>query len=69
GIYFFNRRVLEFIPQNKHLDLPDLVKTLIRKRERVQAYRFRGEWLDIGRPEDYEIAQRDYARFVGGKRR
>jgi len=64
GIYIFNRRIQDFIPRNKHLDLPELITTLIRKKETVQTFAFRGEWLDIGRPEDYEVAQREAHKFV-----
>ena len=56
GIYAFRRNILNFIPDNSYLDLPELVKKLLEMRERVIAYRFDGFWLDIGRPDDYEVA-------------
>jgi len=68
GIYTFNRRVLDFIPPDQYLDLPDLMKILIQKGERVRCFEFEGDWLDIGRPEDYAQALEDYekntARFL-----
>jgi NDP-sugar pyrophosphorylase family protein len=33
-----------------------LVRRLVARGERVYGYRFEGQWLDIGRPEDYEVA-------------
>jgi NDP-mannose synthase len=56
GIYAFNSSVLKYVPQNEYFDLPDLVKLLIKAGERISAFPFKGYWLDIGRPDDYEIA-------------
>lgn len=56
GIYFFEPRVLDYIPQGEELDLPDLIKTLVAGGERVLGYPFDGHWLDIGRHEDYNRA-------------
>jgi len=65
GIYVFERKVLEYIKENKKLDLPDLILELIRGNQKVVSYIFDGKWLDIGRPEDYECAQRNYKNFLG----
>jgi NDP-mannose synthase len=68
GIYAFHRRILDFIPRNQRLDFPDLVRQLIAQREALGTYMFRGQWLDIGRPEDYDLAvetiERDRAAFL-----
>ena len=56
GIYVFNKKALEYIPENKYYDFPDLVKNLISYKTRVMGYPFKGIWLDIGRPSDYENA-------------
>jgi NDP-sugar pyrophosphorylase family protein len=61
GIYALRRRVVDFVPRGQRMDLPDLMRLLIQKGERVQCYEFRGEWHDIGRPEDYEEAQSRFA--------
>jgi NDP-sugar pyrophosphorylase family protein len=60
GIYAFEPRVLEFIPYNQYLDFPDLVLRLISAGERVMGYRFDGYWQDLGRPDDYEQALREW---------
>jgi NDP-mannose synthase len=69
GVYVFNKRILDFIPYNSYLDLPDLIKLLIRNGEQVNGYNFEGDWLDIGRHEDYEIAhdyfEKNQAKFLG----
>ena len=56
GIYVFEPQVREYIPKGKRLDLPDLIKLLIKEKKNVISYRFDGYWLDIGRIEDYEEA-------------
>nr|MBN2278513.1 NTP transferase domain-containing protein [candidate division Zixibacteria bacterium] len=57
GIYAFRREVLKYIPNHK-FDFPDLVNRLIEVESNPQVYRFRGQWLDIGRPDDWEKATR-----------
>lgn len=60
GIYVFNRRVREFIPDNTFFGFDQLVKTLIQEQQPIQAYPFSGYWLDIGRVDDYETAVTDF---------
>jgi NDP-sugar pyrophosphorylase family protein len=56
GIYCFRSGVLGYLEKGVHCDLPDLIKRLVAADETVRAYHFEGIWLDIGRPEDYEVA-------------
>ena len=56
GIYVFNPHVQEHIPSGERLDLPDLIKLLMNKNKTIMGYRFYGNWLDIGRYEDYQEA-------------
>lgn len=56
GIYVISPEVLSYFPRGQRLDLPDMVQRLLRERKKVVGYRCRGEWLDIGRPEDYARA-------------
>ncbi|MBI5032966.1 MAG: NTP transferase domain-containing protein [Chloroflexi bacterium] len=64
GIYIFEPRVLNFIPKNVRLDLPDLVKQLIAAGETVNCYPYDGYWLDIGRPDDYAQASADFEKLA-----
>lgn len=68
GIYAFHRRILDFIPAGERLDFPDLVRGLIARHEALGTHLFRGQWLDIGRPEDHALAvealERDPAAFL-----
>jgi NDP-sugar pyrophosphorylase family protein len=60
GMYVFEPRVLEYIPNNRYLDFPDLVLKLIAAGEKVVGYTFDGYWKDLGRPDDYQEAARDF---------
>jgi NDP-sugar pyrophosphorylase family protein len=60
GIYVFDPAVLCFIPRGEWLDLPDLVTKLLAAGHRVATYPFEGHWLDIGRPDDYELALTEF---------
>jgi NDP-mannose synthase len=60
GIYIFEPKVLTYIPHGQYLDLPDLVKKMIAEGEKVVSYPYKGYWQDLGRPDDYERAARDF---------
>lgn len=57
GINALDRRALRFIRPGEALGMPDLILRLVRAGQRVLAYRSRAQWLDIGRPDDYQAAQ------------
>jgi NDP-mannose synthase len=61
GVYVFEPQVLEYIENQTYLDFPDLVQRLLANRQQVGYYPFSGYWLDIGRHEDYERAQLEFA--------
>lgn len=60
GVYVFEPEVLPYIPRNEYLDFPDLIRKLIAAGERVAAYEFNGYWEDLGRPDDYARASKDF---------
>ena len=61
GVYVYEPHVLKYIPKGKYMDFPDLVRILLEKGEKVTGFCSHDYWLDIGRREDYELAQQDYA--------
>lgn len=61
GIYVYEPAVLAHIEPGKYLDFPTLVLNLLGKGERVCACPVDCLWLDIGRPDDYALAQDLYA--------
>lgn len=63
GVYVFEPRVLDYIPKDEYLDLPDLILNLIAAGEKVSGYVFKGYWEDLGRPDDYERASADFEKM------
>jgi mannose-1-phosphate guanylyltransferase len=62
GIYAFEPRALELLPDAGAFDFPDLVRAALDAGLPVGAYVHDGLWLDIGRHEDYEQAVKLWAR-------
>ena len=63
GVYIFEPQVLEYVKPNEYLDFPDLIKKMISNEETVKGYVYDGHWLDIGRPDDYERANREISEI------
>ena len=63
GIYAFKKEVLEYIPDQKYFDFPELIKVLLESGKKVLSYPFEGYWFDIGRQEDYELATHEFERL------
>lgn len=70
GVYSFKKQALDYVPEGKYFDFPDLIKALLKNDKKVLSYPFGGHWLDIGRPEDYERAIEEFDKrkteFLGG---
>jgi len=68
GIYVLSRQIIGYIPPTR-FDMPDLVRRAIAENKPVRAFKSDAYWRDIGRPDHYEAATRDYldqpARFLG----
>lgn len=60
GVYVMEPHVVDYIPPDRHFDMPEVVQTLIDNGERVRTFLFDGFWLDIGRHDDYERAIREF---------
>ncbi len=61
GIYLLNPTVFEFITNEKHFDMPDLVHWLMAAKRKVVGFPITEMWIDIGQPAEYARAQ-EYAR-------
>ena len=48
GIYVADPIILKHIPKNQRLDMPELIKKLIKKRYKILAYEMYDYWRDIG---------------------
>ena len=60
GIYALSPSALAVIPRDKVFDMPALFSRLIEKGMTTSAYHLREYWLDIGRLEEFERAQREW---------
>ncbi|MCD6331959.1 MAG: nucleotidyltransferase family protein [Bacteroidales bacterium] len=60
GIYVLNPEILDLIPQNKQMDMTRLFELLVQKGHPTRSYPVREFWMDIGKPEDYQRANREF---------
>jgi len=61
GVYAFSPSALDLIEAGERLDFPDLVLRMLDAGLTVRSETFDGYWLDIGRSEDLERAQDEFA--------
>lgn len=57
GIYCMEPEVFKYIPSFIPFGFDDLAHCLLNRSERLQTYTHSGLWLDIGRVEDFQLAQ------------
>lgn len=60
GVYGMSRRTLAPYPAGRPFGFDQLVLDLLARGENPATYPFAGFWLDIGRPEDYDEANRSF---------
>ncbi len=60
GIYLMKRSIAEAIPKGIFYNATDAMEELIKQGKKVHSYPLHGYWLDIGRIEDYNKAQKDF---------
>ena len=59
GIYLMKKSVLKYIPEEVFYNTTDLMEKLIEEKKKVISYPLSGYWLDVGKHEDFEKAQKD----------
>ena len=63
GINVFNKPSIQnFVKENEYLDIPDLMMKLKKNSHKVLCHEQDCKWLDIGRVDDYEVAQKVFSR-------
>lgn len=62
GVNVLNRSVMRFVSKGQFLDMPDLITKVHTSGGAVRCYREDCYWLDIGRMDDYAIAQEEFAQ-------
>ena len=59
GIYLVSSFARQLIPSGQPFDMPQLIDMLVKRGGRIISFPVWEYWLDIGRHEDYERAQKD----------
>ncbi|EKP04915.1 MULTISPECIES: nucleotidyltransferase family protein [Leptospira] len=62
GIYVLSPESLGNIPRNTFYDMPTLFENLISLDKKTCAYLLKEYWLDIGRLEEFERAQKEWGK-------
>lgn len=61
GIYVLSPKAVNRVNKKVYYDMPDLFKTIITEKGKVNGYLVEDYWLDIGRIDDFTRAQDEYA--------
>lgn len=60
GINVMNVRCKEYIGRNESIGMPDLMMRMKNEGEKIYCFPNKYYWLDIGRVEDYQVAQDEF---------
>jgi NDP-sugar pyrophosphorylase family protein len=63
GVYGLSKKTLERYPKGVPFGFDSLVLDLLDRGENPASYHFEGFWLDIGRPEDYDLANKQFVEL------
>jgi len=63
GIYYMKPSILELIPKDENYGMDKLILQMLAKDIDVTKYEIDGYWLDVGREDDYEKAQKIYGQI------
>ena len=57
GIYALDPAVFDYLKPDQNCDMPNLFDQIRRSGNRTLAYPMHEPWLDIGRPDDFKLAE------------
>jgi mannose-1-phosphate guanylyltransferase len=60
GIYLMEPKILDLIPDNVPFGFDDLMYEMMHRKLAVNLYPHDGLWLDIGREDDFRLAQNTF---------
>ncbi len=60
GIYIMMPDIFRFIPDNEYYGMDSLIKAMLLEKKPISKYELSEYWLDIGRIDDFEAAQKDF---------
>lgn len=63
GIYLIKKEIIELVPEGVFYNATDLMDKVVELGKNLMHYPIRSYWLDIGKPEDFEKAQKDIAHI------
>jgi len=63
GIYMLSPEILDLIPQDEFYDMPTLFEKAIAQNKNVISFPIHEYWIDIGRLEEYQKANEEYAKI------
>jgi NDP-sugar pyrophosphorylase family protein len=63
GVYGMSRKTIDRYPPGLSFGFDDLVLDLLDRGDHPSSYSFDGFWLDIGRPDDYDEANRNFEQL------
>ncbi len=63
GVYAVSRSAPR-VPVGQHFGFDELVLDLLGRGTTPSSYPFDGYWLDIGRPDDYDRANKEFAELA-----
>jgi len=58
GIYVLSSEVIDSVIENKRIDMPDVLQNYLNQGIAVSVFPLHEFWLDVGRPSDFEHAQK-----------
>jgi len=60
GVYVLSSETLDFIPKEEYYDMPTLFEKLIDDKQKSISFPIHEYWLDIGRIDEFEKANREF---------
>jgi len=63
GIYLIDPSVIDLIPKNQKLDMTSVFEKVLSSGGKTTAFPIHEYWLDVGRQEEYDIANEDIAHI------
>ncbi len=64
GIYTINPNIIDFIENDKYLDMPDFITYCEESKKKVIVYPIHEYWLDVGKPESLNQANYDWGGYT-----
>jgi len=63
GIYMVSKETISYIPENTFYGFDHLMLDLMKNKKEIKIQKFKGYWLDIGRPDDYIQAIEEFDKL------